>query len=27
MPMDYHQSLNRKQIIGQYYDDGGLVYE
>jgi hypothetical protein len=27
VPMDYHQSLNRKQIIGQYYDDGGLVYE
>ena len=27
MPMDYHQSMNRKQIIGQYYDDGGLVYE
>ena len=27
VPMDYHQSMNRKQIIGQYYDDGGLVYE
>ncbi len=27
MPMDYHQSMNRKQIIGQYYDDGGVVYE
>ncbi len=27
MPMDYHQSMNRKQIIGEYYDDGGLVYE
>lgn len=27
MPMDYHQSMNRKTIIAKYYDDGGLVYE
>ncbi len=26
MPMEYHQSMNRKTIIGEYYDDGGVVY-
>ena len=22
MPLEYHQSMNRKTIIGEYYDDG-----
>lgn len=26
MPLEYHQSMNRKTIIGEYYDDGGVVY-
>ena len=27
VPLDYYQSMNRKQIIGKYHNDGGLVYE
>ena len=26
MPMEYHQSMNRKTILGEYNNDGGIVY-
>jgi len=26
MPEDYHQSINRKRMLTEYYGDGGIVF-